>query len=733
MKINVKSAMEFLKNFDPIEFKYNYLSDSIKLSAGIKAKLEEYENSYQFGSLTKQEYSGIVDNLRLVYNDDQVVNQDVEMYHLTEKKIIHQYLGIPMLDKMFDEDYFNFEWDMHVGQNFKEHRNDYNRDHFLHQVRNLVMMFNLLNDENIKLYQIIKSISPSVHSLPSKEGKVPEYMKKKEQQFFSYVFNQKKYQFDCFLEDYKAIIGSVDDEDYLHEYYTKYVIFASTFLSALFHDMGYPICHFLEVRHRVSDYNPYLYMFTHNSVDSFDQLFSKMNDSLLFTIVSREEIKSRLNINKKRKYDHGVYSAIAFLLPFYESGLINTLSPEKQCAIEIASIAIYNHTASYNCIKFSENNNYYQPVFRQNPVSFLLRFCDDLQEWDRRYFEISTDSDLVICTKCGTPLVNNAQNDNNCTDKSDIRNYRMQYYCLCDTNSPKHIKFDSFLKRKIYVVRTSDSVIFDLKELIYLEKQCKILVSRINYNLYRLLKMCRINVDYATYRLSELNSIKRIVNQNFNLQSEGKSTFDYIALDYFITSNPILIKVRILEKFIKIADLNFTDMDTLIDAILNKVFKIKRSIWEKYSGKKCRKNNLPSIYTYLRDVSLPFYLRILNYVICLRDKVITLDTDELILQSIKKFNQSYYDIMVKLVNDCIMQYSQMPKNNIFSIEYLQEEKYYKIYEPNDEKVLRQCILKYCNKDNLYNQRKNNNIVDYYTDLYFFDVINRYIEEKESLE
>ena len=94
----------------------------------------------------------------------------------------------------------------------------------------------------------------------------------------------------------------------------KYVIYASSILSALFHDMGYPICHFLEVRNRTSEYNPTLYMYTRNATESFDHIASLLGSSLLFTIVSRDEIKKSMNPNKKGKYDHGAYSAIAFLL-----------------------------------------------------------------------------------------------------------------------------------------------------------------------------------------------------------------------------------------------------------------------------------------------------------------------------------------------------------------------------------------------------------------------------------
>ena len=735
--INVKKAKECLENFDPIEFKYNCMSDKNKLTPDKKAELGRHEDAYQFGSLTKQEYSSIVDNLRLVYNDENLIENDVKLFHLTEKKIVHQYLGIPLLDRLFDEDYFNFEWDMHIGQNFMEHRNDYYRDHFIHQIRNLVMMYSLLIDDEIGLYNTIRSFFPTIESRPLDNGKVPEYIRKKEVQFFEFADEKNKQKLEDFILYYQELKNQkINKSDYLHDFYCKYVVFASSFLSALFHDMGYPICHFLEVRQRVSDYNPYLHMFTHNSVDSFDQLFSKLGDSLLFTIVSRREIQSRLSINKDGKYDHGAYSAIAFLLPFYDSGIINSLSPEKQCAIEVAAVAIYNHTSKYNCIEYSKKNNYYQPIFRQNPISFLLRFCDDLQEWDRRYFEISTDSDLVICTKCGTPLIVT----NNTDTQLDRRDSLMEYYCLCKTNDKpqiKHIKYDSFLKRKIYIVRTSDSVEFKLVNNENTKE--KLLVAKVNYNLYRLLKMCRINANYATHRLSELNGIKHIVDQDFNKQSDSQSKFDRIVLDFFMTSNPILIKIRIIEEFIKKIQLNINSTN-IVDDILNNVFNKKNtslqnnkySIWEKYSNIPYIKNSPLEIYTYLQTEALPFYVEILKKSLDLRiNKAMELDLDknkyiELIEPIIKdNSNQTYHDIMFILIQDCFVQYDRIltiKSDNLFNDEY------YSLYTPDNKAQLNQAVVKYCNKENSFNNRNKTKIIDYYTDLFFFDVINRYIEE-----
>ena len=387
---NKIDMLDYFNDFDPIECKYQ-----VKQGTVAYTKAAKYEDAYQFGRLNKRTYSYMMENLKLVYGQDNpVVEKDIVLYHLIESKIINQYFGISQLNDLFDEDYFNFEWDMHVGQNFSEHHNDYYRDHFIHQIRNLYMMLVML--DKFGIYGASRSAFESKAA-----GKLSEYVSQMKRIF-------QRQTMDSHMNILREICQSsgTTQEQYIEDYFNRYIIYASSMLSALFHDLGYPICHFLEVRHRVSSFNPTLYMFTHNAVESFDMLASKLSGSLLFTIVSQAEIKKRLELApSKEKYDHGAYSAIAFLLHFYETGRIHSLSAEKQCAIEMAALAIYNHTAKFRCITGKKEQKYYSMVFQANPVSFLLRLCDDLQEWDRRYFEISQASDLLFCQKCGSPFL----------------------------------------------------------------------------------------------------------------------------------------------------------------------------------------------------------------------------------------------------------------------------------------------------------------------------------------
>lgn len=545
--------LNFLSKFDSINKKYDF--EKFRLNARARAIVSEFELMQQFGNLTKHEFSDIRKNLELVYWDKDVIKKDVLAYYLVEDKIIHQYLAIPQLDKLFDEDYFDFEWDMHVGQNFSEHRNEYYRDHFIHQIRDMYMMLIML--DRIGFYEASYEILKDQNA-----GKISDYTFKKWRQFKTnwslpqrlilcdaidemFPLDEKGEEPSKETEEQKKKEREKKKDDYAEEYFFRYVIYASSMLSALFHDMGYPICHFLEVRHRISDYNPFMYMFTHNAVDSFDELAAKLSNSLLFTIVSSHEIKTALQIGKNGRYNHGAYSAIAFLLQFYENGLLFSLSPEKQCAIELAAVAIYNHTAKYDIIDYKEENSYCSPVFRQNPVSFLLRFCDDLQEWDRRYFEISSASDLIFCPKCGAPMLKDLEKD--VADASCA-----QYKCLCKGHAMS--RPDPFIKRKLFLVTVTDHVNIDLEE--EKDKDGKFkdgtLTVSLNYDLYKLLLLSSINNTYAKYRAKELHELKKLISyQDYSYQTGETLRFRHIKLDYFMSANPLLIKLKILETFVK--------------------------------------------------------------------------------------------------------------------------------------------------------------------------------------
>lgn len=700
--------LKFLSEFDPIRKKYEF--GQFQLTVKARAIASEFEEMQRFGNLTKHEFSHIRKNLELVYWDKDITQKDIIAYYRVEKKVIHQYLAIPQLDKLFDEDYFNFEWDMHVGQNFNEHRNEYYRDHFIHQIRDMYMMLVLLDDFGFydASYEILTDREPV---------KISDYTHKKWQQFQRDQTLPQRLVLNKILKANEGGIGL--QEDYARQYFFHYVINASAMLSALFHDMGYPICHFLETRHRISAYNPFMKIFTHYVTDSFDELEMKLSDSLLFTIVSTDEIKAALQSKEKGRYDHGVYSAIVFLLQFYENGLIFSLSPEKQCAIELAAVAIYNHTVEYDIVKYKEKNNYCWPLFRQNPISFLLRFCDDLQEWDRRYFEISSASDLIFCPTCGAPILEDlAEEKTRETDDSSKPKRRSnRYRCLCSGRVlPRP---DIFVKRKLYLVTVADSVRIAVESTMN-RADDKMLTVSIDYDFYKLLLLSNINNTYAKYRAKELYELKMLIsNQDYSFQTNKKLSFRHIKLNYFMSANPLLIKLKILEGFMG-----------------------KEGIWEfVIEGFEVNilqflpEERIPE--TDKITDAFPFYINLLRD--C-QDRPYDIETFESYFEEIYREyftgDLEYDNALRYLATDCFMQYKKEELSfdgNPFGSSDAYDS-YCKPYiDKKDETRLYNAISLFTDQRSRCNRYSNadKKYISYYKDIYLFYLMNEEIKDRYS--
>lgn len=730
------SMLDYLAKFDPILWKYSRRDEKngaehLPLPLKVYAEASRFEEQQEFGNLSKKEYSYIKENLKLVYGNEKLIREDILAYHRTEKKIINGYLGIPQLNKLFDEDYFNFEWDMHVGQNFSEHRNQYYRDHFIHQIRNLYSMLIML--DRFGFYDASAAIFRERGI-----SKVSEFVFKKWKLFQS---DRHLPQTDflrglCPPADKKdppsaeEVWPPADAEAYIEHFFFQYVIYASSMLSALFHDMGYPICHFLEVRHRISDYDHTMYMFTHNAFDSFDQLASKLSSSLLFTVVSTHELKRRLDMNKRGKYDHGAYSAVAFLLQFYDNGILFSLSPEKQCAIELAAVAIYNHTAKFNVVKYKEDNNYYTQIFRQNPIAFLLRFCDDLQEWGRRYFEISDASDLMFCPRCGAPFL-----------KEERPGKDSQYVCLCG-KSARIRRPDIFDKRKLYLVTVADRLI--VRE----TRETQTLDASIHYDLYSLLMLSHINSTYAKYRAEDLCELKkRLSDQNYSVMSGGKLRFEAIRLDYFMTANPLLIKLKILERYVRRYRPNGVPRAKELSAeetpheLLNAhsdfssakllaqtVFQSQGPVWSEQMNR-----------FWTTSHAYRFYFNLLKYCLTFLDPAWARYSGgykrsyEGFLEPYKQSDPLYYDTMRILTDDCIRQYK---KEHYLAHGSAKEryDSYYAPYIPGEyEANLYHYIGVYTDVHNSFNDyryvedRQLPPYISYFKDIQLFQLMNEKIQ------
>lgn len=501
-KINVDGMLEFYRNLDVIKLKY-HIDDE---NGNEYAKWAKIESNYQFAELTKVDYGDVVSNLDLIYASEKDSDNIVELFDLVRRKIIHEYIHVEGLERLFSEKYIDFEWDMHLGMDHKNHKMKFYRDHFIHQIRNAYSMHVLLDE--FGWLKLAKEVL-----LAKENSKVSSYVCKCIEQ----QKNQRYYGEKTLPKDTET--RTWDD------FYCENIIYMASYMAALFHDIGYPETANATNQRRILEYISNLYN-AESSGYNYRRLNTLLQNSLLFRLVPFQEIQSRMSSDKA---DHGVFSSIIFLLNFYENGVIQGLDSYEKCAVELAALAIYNHTNKYRYAGKIKDGEYSKNLFVRNPISYILRICDDLQEWGRIYFELSNKSNLIICNHCKTPIVRKQAEDNS-----------WFYQCNCgDIGEEKGIfrpVFDylsNFPYRRIYNVTVCDEMTIEYghNEMIF----------KLDYDLEKLLHIAYINPEYAKYRISELNAFKNHLDYQRELPK--------MKVEYFMTANPIMIKTEVIRRY----------------------------------------------------------------------------------------------------------------------------------------------------------------------------------------
>lgn len=527
---STEELLQELTEFDPIAFKYYYGKSQEEIKNGIVAdnaeaerykSIVEYEKSHQFSSLTKRNYAGDYENLNLVYGERENTLRNINLMELVLNKWISQYINIDGMERLFSETYIEFEWEMHLSADYKKHNMKFYRDHFFHQVKDTYMMYKLLKDHGF--YERIREIL-----LNGSESKVSRFVSRS-------LIQQNYYESDQVRKLHSFNSGGDD------EFYIRNLIYMATFMSGLFHDIGYPEAFYMTTSRHIRDYIASIHELNADG-SGINKIYSLLQNSLLFRVESFENIEERLTSTKA---EHGTLSAIIFLLHFYENGAIYTLSPYEKAAVELAALAIYNHTNQYG-IQGKKEYSMYRSCFALNPISWLLRICDDLQEWERIYFVISDKSNIVICNNCKTPIIGFREE----SKRGCISRYRCNCQFLQDqgddskdtTNADKQIQaFDGnskFSYRRIYNVSVCDKV--EIKTVRGTDTK---MLCRLHYDPYKLLHVTYLNSTYAKYRISELNQLKKLL--------ECQKGIPQLYLDYFVTSNPVHIKVKLLEEYLE--------------------------------------------------------------------------------------------------------------------------------------------------------------------------------------
>ena len=127
--------IEFYSQFDYIDFKYELDKNSSSYLVDYRRLAEQEENNNQ-SEITAKNYGKMLANIDLIYDNAKLSEEFTKIYDLFYNKIICKYLNIEGLERLFNEKYMEFEWNMHLGIDYKGHKRNYYRDHFIHQIRN---------------------------------------------------------------------------------------------------------------------------------------------------------------------------------------------------------------------------------------------------------------------------------------------------------------------------------------------------------------------------------------------------------------------------------------------------------------------------------------------------------------------------------------------------------------------------------------------------------------------
>ncbi len=543
------SLINFLEKWNSIEQKYLYKNKEydekrLELIDNILSTLYIDANN----SISQDKLHKVNKTVKQIYFDEES-NTSERIVEEIFNKFIYQYVNIEGIDILFDSTYFDIEWQMHFGYNFEEYTSNYYRDHYIHQVRNMFEMIELLQKFGFEKY--CEDWLLNKHT-----NKVTEYLMSllkydvKNMPHTRYEIYRKLVKYNEELNKDKEKINDAILKQLVHE-----LIYSASIVSALLHDIGYPLSFAMQLDKSVIRFLPNSLKFI-RYMDNIDYIESKLKDSLLVKTVGIEEIEKGI-----KKYDHGTLSAIIFLLYYHDNGKIYSLNKTEVAIIELSALIMYNHTLKYwnQQPKKSINNfDYVQNLFTKNPLSYLFRICDDIQEWDRVYFQNTEKSNYFICNSCRMPTIKRYDDKN--ISKNNLLYNPSEYICGCNSETAFY-NLRKNLYRKTINVRCCDEVVIVADRSTTVNSIPKNKTIFFHFDLFSLLEVTKYNQEYARYRAEEFRKIK--------LMLENQNDLGNTYLDYFISSNPVEIKMGILIEYIKCFCGATHDITKLSNLILN--------------------------------------------------------------------------------------------------------------------------------------------------------------------
>lgn len=503
-KFDFGSLQEFIRHFDPIEHKYlRYAKKGA--GEGRRQDLEKELPPRCYERWTLDEIEDTYQTLQMVY--EQQEGEFCQIIKTASEKFLGEYVEIDGIGQLFRSSYFYFEWMMHLEYSKKEHDYTYYRDHYVHQVRNMYEMFVFLNDLNYE--DLCRSL---YRDMNNKAGELIRGSVWKELHSGSAEWEGAWKLMD---------LSPKEREEMLY----GYLFYSAAIIAALLHDIGYPIAYIGRTVRELGAFVPFSHLFV-QEVETISTIHSVLQDSLLYRVAGQKEVAERVGAK-----DHGALSAVILLYKYYDNGKIMSLSPIRRAAVELAALMIYNHTLKYR--NLGQKGGNYKNIFRENPMSYLFRLCDDLQEWNRVYFDISRRSNFFVCGNCHMPLTRNPEENDGL-----MRARERGYSCWCGRNRGRNTTM--FAYRRLINVDACTCV--DVQR----EDGKRSQRIRIVYDKGRLLQIAAYDASFAMKRAEGAWEIKKML--------ERQPRFPDTFLEFFVSNNPILLKAEILAQWLKRQD-----------------------------------------------------------------------------------------------------------------------------------------------------------------------------------
>lgn len=436
-------------------------------------------NQRRPNQLTSYGVERIYKSLKVIYETDDVKEELCLIENVLN--ILEDYVQIEGMEHLLINNYSSIENGI-----FLEHSPEGNpkriREHYKHQFRNaylgLLMLDKLHMDDSI-----VKCILD--------EGNEYSYF----------------------------IISSLNNNDDMEiEKQLKEIIYKSYFISALFHDIGYPLAYYFRMADEIHEFTPFFNIINPMVKTEFTQIKAMLNNSLLFRTIGHKAIRHKYHEN-----DHGCLSALSFLMNFYFSGYIYKLTAKERCIVEIAAVAIYKHTDRYDGDS--------RMIFSRDPISYMLRICDDMQEWQRFLIMIDRSHNFLQCSECGKVVRPSKE-------KLGL------YACGC---GKQFYKITHMNNKKVNYINICDGLILSMSD--------NNITVKFVYNIYSQLELLISDYQAVFYRHKGLQELKQMVRFQKYLPE--------MKLKYCLSNNPIVL----IDNLIKESNKTLQDIKEWADAI----------------------------------------------------------------------------------------------------------------------------------------------------------------------